>query len=102
MEVCIRLSKPGHFPDDSIELHKVHQQLGSGTGSSVGLRHGSQMQEVWGSNSTLGGLRASPLQASAGIGTQQSRASGLRSTMQGIPSGPNRLLRVNKRQQIVC
>ena len=46
------------------------------------------MQEVWGSDPRLGGLRVSPLRASEGIGTLQSGASGLQSTTQGIPSGP--------------
>ena len=36
-----------------------------------------------GSNPRLGGLRVSPFQASGGIGTLQSRASGLQSIMQG-------------------
>ena len=40
----------------------------------------------------------SQLQASGGIGTLQSRASGLQGTTQGIPSGPERLLRVKTRQ----
>lgn len=52
--------------------------------------HRSQMQEVRGSNPRLGGLRVSPLQASGGISTLQSRASGLQSTTQGIPSGPHK------------
>ena len=46
----------------------------SGTNSSVGSRIGSQMQEVWGSNPTLAGLRVSPFKASGRIGTLQSRA----------------------------
>ena len=41
------------------------------------------MQEVRGSSPTLGGLRVSQLQASGGISTLQSRASGLQSTTQG-------------------
>ena len=36
----------------------------------------------------LGGLRVNPFQVSGGKGTLQSRASGLQSTTQGIPSGP--------------
>ena len=55
------------------------------TDSSVGYRIGSQMQEVWGSNPSLGGLRMNPFQVSGGISTLQSRASGLQSSTQGIP-----------------
>ena len=43
----------------------------------------TQMQEVRGSNPRLGGLWVSQLQASGGISTLQSRASGLQSTTQG-------------------
>ena len=59
------------------------------------LRIGSQMQEVWGSNPRLGGLRVDPFQVSGGMSTLQSRASGLQSTTQGIPSGSKILLRVS-------
>ena len=48
------------------------------------------MQEVLGSNTRLGGLGASPFQASRGIRTLQSRASGLQSTTKGIPSLPKK------------
>ena len=41
------------------------------------------MQEVWGSNPRLGGLRLDQLQAFGDISTLQSRASGLQSTAQG-------------------
>ena len=51
------------------------------------------MLEVSGSNLRLGGLGVSPLQASGGIGTLQSRASGLQSTTQGNS------IRTNKQQQ---
>ena len=61
------------------------RQEGRSTYSSVGR---TQVQEVRGSNPTLGGLWVSPFQVSGGMGTPQSRASGLQSTMQGIPSGP--------------
>ena len=54
------------------------------------------MQEVQGSNPRLGGLRVSQFQVFGGISTLQSRASGLQSTTQGSPSGPKRLLRVQK------
>ena len=54
----------------------------SGTYSSVGRRIGSRMQEVPGPNPRLGGLRVSQFQASGGISTLQSRASGLQSTTQ--------------------
>ena len=47
------------------------------------LKIGSQMQEVWGSNPRLGGLRLDQLQAFGDISTLQSRASGLQSTAQG-------------------
>ena len=43
----------------------------------------AMMQEVSGSNPRLGGLRVSQFQASGGISTLQSRASGLQSTTQG-------------------
>ena len=46
-------------------------------------RIGSQMQEVWDSNPTLGGLWVSQFQASGGISALQSRASGLQSTTKG-------------------
>ena len=46
------------------------------------------MQDVWGSNPRLDGLQVSPLQASGGISTLQSRAFGLQSATQSIPSGP--------------
>ena len=62
--------------------------------SSVGSRIDSQMQEVRGSNPRLGGLGVSPFQASGGMSTLQSSASGLHSSAQGIPFGPNILLRV--------
>ena len=47
-------------------------------------RVGSQMQEVRGSTPRLGGSGVSPSQASGGMGTLQSRASGLQSTARGI------------------
>ena len=58
------------------EANKLHRQLSW-------LRVGSQMQEVWGSNPRPSGLRVSQFQASGGISTLQSRASGLQSTTQG-------------------
>ena len=54
------------------------------------LRIGSWMQEVRGSNPRLGGLRVNPFQVSAGISTLQSRASGLQSNTQRVPSGPKK------------
>ena len=48
------------------------------------------MQEVRGSNHRLGGVWVSQFQASGGISTLQSRASVLKSTTQGIPSGPQK------------
>ena len=59
------------------------------------------MQEFWGLNPTLGGLWVNPFQISARISTLQSKASGLQSTMQGIPAGPKRLLRI-KQTHIQC
>ena len=49
---------------------------------------------------SLDGLRVKPLQVSGGISILQSRASGLRSTTRGIPSGPKMTLwrRTNKQQ----
>ena len=58
--------------------------------------HTGMYAYVWGSNPRLGGLRVSPLQVSGGMSTLQSRASGLQSTTQGIPSGPKGLLRVKQ------
>ena len=52
------------------------------------LRIGSQMQEVRGSNPRLGGVRVRQLQASEGISTLQSRASGLQSTTEGTKKTP--------------
>ena len=46
-------------------------------------RIGSQMQEVLGSNRTLGGLWVSQFQASGGISALPSRAPGLQSTTKG-------------------
>ena len=46
------------------------------------------MREVRGSSPTLGGLRVSQLQASGGISTLQSRASGLQSTTRLCKSYP--------------
>ena len=55
------------------------------------LRIGSQMHEVRGSNPRLGGLRVSQLPVYGGIGTLQSRASGLQSPTQGNSGGtPNK------------
>ena len=60
------------------------------------------MQEVWGSNPRLGGLRVGPLRVSEGIGILQSRAPGLQSTTQDIPSGPKRLPRIKQKQYSVA
>ena len=64
------------------------------------LAEGSaRMQEVSGSNPRLGGLGVSSLQASRGISTLQSRASGLQSTTQGNSIGTTkRPLRVKRHQ----
>ena len=43
------------------------------------------------------GLRLDPFQVSGGISTLHSRASGLRSSTQGIPSGPKGLLRATNK-----
>ena len=61
----------------------------SGVAPIAQLAEGSaRMQEVLGSNPRLGGFGVSPFQVSGGIGTLQSRASGLQSTTQGITSRP--------------
>ena len=64
---------------------------------------GSQIQEVRGSKSQAGGvtgLRVSPFQVSGGMSTLQSRASGLQCATEGIPSGPNKLLRVKQQSSL--
>ena len=68
------------------------------------LRIRSRMQEVRGSSPTLGGLRVSQLQASGGISTLQSRASGLQSTTQGNSVRTKRVLRVKQKYtyQLLC
>ena len=54
-----------------------------------GVQHApANQQEVRGVHRGLGGSSVSPFQASGGISTLQSRASGLQSTTQGIPSAP--------------
>ena len=58
------------------------------------------MQEVRGSIPRLGGLRVSQLQASGGISTLQSRASGLQSTTQGNSVRTKRLLRVKQQKNM--
>ena len=59
----------------------------------------ARMQEVSVSNPRLGRLQVSPLQASGGIGTLQSRTSGLQSTTQGNSIGTKKQLRVQQKEK---
>ena len=70
-------------PQQATALQARNCLTASGADSAVGRRTGSQMQEVQGSNPRLGGLGVSAFQASGGIRTLHSRASGLQSTAQG-------------------
>ena len=97
-----RLQTRVFYDSRLLKIPTTWAPLRGGTYSSVGRRIGSRMQEVWGSNPRLDGSRVSPFQVSGGISTLQSRASGLQSTTQGIPSGPKMTPPSQKQQRKPC